>query len=65
MLDADNSAVVAGGYVTELVYELVDAHMDTLRMAHDLDGDPVWAAHLDYLRDLQRVGREALARAAA
>jgi len=65
VLDADNSAVVAGGYVTELVYELVDAHMDTLRMAHDLDGDPVWAAHLDYLRDLQRVGREALARAAA
>ena len=65
MLDADNSAVVAGGYVTELVYELLDAHMDTLRMAHDLDGDPVWAAHLDYLRDLQRVGREALARAAA
>jgi hypothetical protein len=25
----------------------------------------VWAAHLDYLRDLQRVGREALAHTAA
>ncbi len=61
MLDANNSAVIAGGYATELVYELLDAHADTIRMAHELDGDPVWAAHLDYLRDLQRVGRAALA----
>jgi len=64
VLDANNSAVIAGGYVTELVYELLDAHVDTIRMAHELDEDPVWAAHLDYLRDLQRVGREALAHAA-
>ena len=64
MLDANKSAVTAGGYVTELVYELLDAHVDTMRMARGLDGDPAWAAHLDYLRDLQRVGREALARAA-
>ena len=63
MLDANKSALTAGGYVTELVYELLDAHVDTMRMAHDLDGDPAWAAHLDYLRDLQRVGRETLARA--
>jgi hypothetical protein len=62
-LDANKSALTAGGYVTELVYELLDAHVDTMRMAHDLDGDPAWAAHLDYLRDLQRVGRETLARA--
>ena len=65
MLDANKSAVTAGGYVAELVYELLDAHVDTMRMAHDLDDYPAWAAHLDYLRDLQRVGREALARAAA
>jgi hypothetical protein len=45
------------------VYELLDAHMDTLRMARDLDVDLAWAAHLDYLRDLQRVGRETLAHA--
>jgi hypothetical protein len=63
VLDA-NSAVMSGGYVTELVYELLDAHVDTLRMASDLDADPAWAAHLDYLRDLQRVGREALAQSA-
>ena len=66
MLDANKSAITAGGYVTELVYELLDAHIDTMRLVRDrdLDLDPAWAAHLDYLRDLQRVGREALARAA-
>jgi hypothetical protein len=47
--------------LTELVYELLDAHADTARLASELDGDDGWAAHLDYLRDLQRVGREALA----
>lgn len=51
--------------LTELVYELLDAHADTARLASKLDGDDRWAAHLDYLRDLQRVGREALARAEA
>jgi hypothetical protein len=63
VLDANKSAVTAGGYVTELVYELLDAHVDTMRLARSLDGDPAWAAHLAYLRDLQRVGREALAHA--
>ena len=65
MLDANKSAVISGGYVTELVYELLDAHVDTMRLAHDLTGDPAWAAHLDYLRDLQRVSREALAATAS
>jgi hypothetical protein len=36
-----------------------------MRLADGLDAEPAWAAHLDYLRDLQRVGREALARAAS
>ena len=61
MLDANKSAVSTADYVTELLYELLDAHVDTIRMACELDVDPTWAAHLDYLRDLQRVGREALA----
>ncbi len=61
MLDANKSLITTSGYVTELVYELLDAHADTLLMARDLDGDPAWAAHLDYLRGLQRIGREALA----
>jgi hypothetical protein len=61
VLEADKSAVSTAWYVTELLYELLDAHVDTMRMAGELDSDPAWAAHLDYLRDLQRVGREALA----
>jgi hypothetical protein len=47
--------------LTELVYELLDAHADTARLASLHELDERWAAHLDYLRDLQRVGREALA----
>jgi hypothetical protein len=64
VLDANKSVVNTDGYVTELLYELLDAHVDTMRLARDLDADPSWAAHLDYLSDLQRVGREALAHGA-
>jgi hypothetical protein len=46
-----------------LVYELLDAHDDTVRLANGPESDLRWRAHLDYLRGLQRVGREALARA--
>ncbi len=63
MLDANRNAATTTGYVMELLYELLDAHVDTMRLAGELDEDPAWAAHLDYLRDLQRVGREALAHA--
>ena len=49
-----------------LVYELLDAHDDTTRLAADLaETEPRWRIQLDYLRDLQRVGRGLLARAAA
>jgi hypothetical protein len=65
VLDTNKTAPVGGAFVTELVYELLDAHVDTMRMAFELDDDPAWAAHLDYLRDLQRVAREALASASA
>jgi hypothetical protein len=47
--------------VTALVYELLDAHDDTARLAAGL-GDLAWELHLDYLRALQRAGRELLAR---
>ena len=59
--------------LAELVYELLDAHDDTARLAREQlgvarwAGEAVelrWAAHLDYLRSLQRVARAALARAA-
>lgn len=48
-------------WAQELVYELLDAHADTAELAGDLSWDPRWAAHLDYLRALQRTGRETLA----
>ena len=49
--------------LTRLVYELLDAHDDTARIATDQDLDVRWQAHLAYLRDLQRVAREMLAHA--
>jgi hypothetical protein len=49
-------------YLADLVYELLDAHTDTIRLAGGMAWDPEWAAQLEYLRGLQRVGREALAR---
>jgi hypothetical protein len=45
-----------------LIYELLDAHQDTAEIAQDLCDDPEWASHLEYLRALQRIGREMLAR---
>ena len=44
-----------------LVYELLDAHDDTARLATGHELDMRWRAHLSYLRDLQRVAREQLA----
>lgn len=46
-----------------LMYELLDAHADTAYLAAELSSDPIWAAHLDYLRALQRKAKETLARA--
>lgn len=47
--------------LTELTQELLDAHCDTLCLADDLPAPPSWAAHVEYLKDLQRVGRKTLA----
>ena len=49
--------------LTQLVYELLDAHEDTARLAAEMANDSLWGVHLGYLRDLQRIGREALGRA--
>ena len=57
--DAEAAAGLAA-----LAYELLDAHTDTAQLADGLPYDPSWAAHLDYLRALQRKGREMLARTA-
>ena len=47
--------------LTELVYELLDAHWETSRIGSDWELEDAWRAHLMYLRDLQRVARELLA----
>jgi hypothetical protein len=66
VLEADARAKQEMSNLAELVYELLDAHADTIALADRVkavDRCPTaWAAHLDYLRDLQRVGRERLAR---
>jgi hypothetical protein len=60
--DADASTTRDAGQLQALVYELLDAHVDTMMLAGGLADGQRWAAHLDYLSDLQRVGRETLAR---
>jgi hypothetical protein len=47
-----------------LIYELLDAHADTAELAAGLQHDPLWSAHLEYLRALQRAGRHALSQLA-
>jgi hypothetical protein len=57
---SDERDAVCG--LVAIVYELLDAHYDTEALAGELRDRFEWAAHLDYLRDLQRVSREAMAR---
>jgi len=47
--------------LAELVEELLDAHCDTVCLVDDLAGPPGWIAHIEYLKDLQRVGQRTLA----
>ncbi|HEY1524049.1 MAG TPA: hypothetical protein VGF70_13630 [Solirubrobacteraceae bacterium] len=63
MIDTELTGAGPVEYLAWLVYELLDAHQDTTRLAEGPADEEGWAAHLDYLRDLQRVGRERLARA--
>src|SRR5947209_8557047 len=58
------SESAAAASLAVLAYELLDAHVDTAQLADGLPYDWSWAAHLDYLRALQRKGREMLARTA-
>jgi hypothetical protein len=60
-----SSRVVRGdsprtGILIDLIYELLDAHSDTVDLTSHMS-DPAWEAHADYLRALQRRGREILA----
>lgn len=49
--------------LTDLVYELLDAHQDTADLVAGTASDLAWEAHVEYLRALQRTGREMLAHA--
>jgi hypothetical protein len=44
-----------------LVDELTDAHEDTVRLTAMGRSELEWEVHVDYLRALQRMAREALA----
>ena len=52
---------ISSELLVPLIYELLDAHEDTARIAAETSLDPTWHAHLEYLRALQRKGRELLA----
>jgi hypothetical protein len=56
------SAGIDGQYARTLIYELLDAHVDTLLLASDMENEPGWSCHLTYLRDLQRIAREFVSR---
>ncbi len=58
-------AGVAQDELLRLVYELLDAHDDTARLMAEPADAMRWKMHLEYLRDLQRVGRGLLAHATA
>ena len=47
--------------LARLAYELLDAHSDTQRLVHEQSNELQWHLHLDYLKDLQPLGREVLA----
>jgi len=42
----------------QVVYELLDAHQDTLKLTAQQRSSPEWEIHCRYLRDLQRVALE-------
>jgi hypothetical protein len=48
----------------ELTQELLDAHCDTVCLADELPVGDRWAAHVDYLRALQRIAKCELAQLA-
>jgi hypothetical protein len=62
MANESHTSPPALDQMAALVYELLDAHADTVVLADDLVQGGEWGAHVDYLRNLQRVAREILAR---
>ena len=44
----------------QVIYELLDAHQDTLKLTTQERTSPEWEIHCGYLRDLQRAALEAV-----
>lgn len=55
------AAATINEQLRSLIYELLDAHADTIDIGGDLADELRWEAHVDYLRALQRKSREILA----
>jgi hypothetical protein len=47
--------------VRQLLYELIDAHADTVELATEIATGVAWSAHISYIQDLQRLAHETLA----
>ncbi|HYY22269.1 MAG TPA: hypothetical protein VE780_10365 [Thermoleophilaceae bacterium] len=47
--------------VRQLLYELIDAHADTVELATRVATGVAWSAHISYIQDLQRLAQETLA----
>lgn len=61
-MNSMGARAVIDAEVLSLVYELLDAHTDTIALGSDLVEELRWEVHLDYLRALQRKGQEMVAR---
>ena len=59
---AHTATVARDGNLLDLLSELIDAHADTVQLImRDQRTELAWLAQCDYLRALQRLGRETLA----
>jgi hypothetical protein len=56
------TAVGSAIELRQLLAELIDAHVDTVELATRSATDVAWSAHIAYIRDLQRLAQETLAR---
>lgn len=63
-IPVSSPSVERADQLARLVYELLDAHTDTAQLVRGPSTHLLWETHLHYLRDLQRTGREILARGA-
>ena len=59
----DDGWIALSPALARIVYELLDAHDDTMGLVDVPRADQRWSAHVEYLRALQRCRREILAHA--